>query len=131
MHNRSRSHLTSTGSTSHPPHWFARLLALVFLLLCVAVGMVGLILPVIPGLLFLALACIIAASIFPPLERHIRRYPSLARYLDKAHGFHGLEMPEKLQFICWLLVRIVVDSCRWLLDMLARLLSVAGRFEKS
>jgi uncharacterized membrane protein YbaN (DUF454 family) len=93
--------------------------------------MVGLILPVIPGLLFLALAGIIAAGIFPPIERFVRRFPSLSGYLDKAHGFHSLDMAEKLQFICWLLVRLVVDSFRWLLAMLARLLSIAGRFEKS
>jgi uncharacterized membrane protein YbaN (DUF454 family) len=131
MTDRNRSHLTGNGSTSNTPHWFARFLALVFLLLCVAVGMAGLILPVIPGLLFLALAGIIAASIFPPLERHARRFPVLSRYLDKARGVHALGMAEKLQFAGWLVVRVVVDSFRCVLGILARLLSVAVRFGKT
>ncbi len=131
MENRYRNTLTRSGSASKPAHWFARLLALVFLLLCVAIGMAGLILPVIPGLLFLALACMIAATIFPPLERYLRRYPGLSIYLDRMAGFHRLAVPEKIRFVGWLLVRLVIDSFRCLLELLARLLSTAGRFERS
>ena len=114
------------SSCHNPPHWFARLLALVFLLLCVAVGMVGLILPIIPGLLFLALALIIAASIFPPLERLVRRSPALAPYLDRVHGFHALDWREQLRFVCWLLVKLLVDGLRCLIGLLARLFSFAA-----
>ena len=131
MENRYSNTLIRSGPASKPAHWFARLLALVFLLLFVAIGMAGLILPVIPGLLFLALACMIAATIFPPLESYLRRYPGLSIYLDRMHGFHRLAVPEKIRFVGWLLVRLVIDSFRCLLELLARLLSAAGRFERS
>lgn len=96
------------------PNWSAKMLALILLLLCVALGMVGLILPIIPGLLFLAIALMIAASMFPALGRSVRNTPWLARfmtpYLDSAHGFSRLHWRGKLRFLLWLTVKVFVDS---------------------
>ena len=73
----------------------------------------------------------IAATIFPPLERYLRRYPGLSIYLDRMAGFHRLAVQEKICFVGWLLARLVIDSFRCLLELLARLMSTAARFERS
>ena len=106
----------NSGLTRSPPQpaaappLFAKLLALVFLLLCVAIGMAGIILPVIPGLLFLALAVIIAARLFPPLGRRLRRNATFAPYMDKTDHFTRLSLQGKVKFACWFMVKILWDS---------------------
>lgn len=115
---RHRSQTQSLLIRAHPasgsPHWSAKMLALILLLLCVALGMVGLILPVIPGLLFLAIALMVAASLFPGLSQRVRNTPWLARfmtpYLDSAQGFSKLHWRGKLRFMLWLTMKVFVDS---------------------
>jgi uncharacterized membrane protein YbaN (DUF454 family) len=113
------------------PHWSAKMLALILLLLCVALGMVGLILPVIPGLLFLAIAVMIAASLFPALGHRVRGTPWLARfmtpYLDSASGFSKLHWRGKLRFMLWLTVKVFVDSFVLLWVALTRIVDFVRR----
>lgn len=120
---------TSSGLTrSRPspatgPTLFVKLLALVLLLLCVAIGMAGIILPVIPGLLFLALAVIIAARLFPPLGRRLRKNPTFAPYMDKSDHFARLSLQGKVKFACWFAVKIVWDSFVLLLQYCGKLIA--------
>jgi uncharacterized membrane protein YbaN (DUF454 family) len=107
---------TNTGLTrSRPlpasgPPLFVKVLALVFLLLCVAIGMAGIILPVIPGLLFLGLAVVIAARLFPPLGRRLRSNATFAPYMDRSDRFTRLSLQGKVKFACWFTVKILWDS---------------------
>lgn len=108
---------TSSGLTraqaqrASGPHWALKLLALGLLLLCVAIGMVGLILPVIPGLLFLAFAVIIAARLCPPLGRRLRRNTLFAEYMHKSDHFARLSLQGKLKFAFWFAAKVLWDSC--------------------
>jgi uncharacterized membrane protein YbaN (DUF454 family) len=99
-----------TPQPASAPTLFIKLLALVILLLCVAIGMAGIILPVIPGLLFLAFAVIIAARLFPPLGRRLRRNATFAPYMDKTDHFARLSLQGKVKFACWFAVKILWDS---------------------
>ncbi len=114
-------------ATPDSPHWIAKLLALILLLLCVGIGLVGLVLPILPGLLFLALAAMLAATLFPAFGQTVRRTPwlngELAPYLDSAHGFSHLSWRGKLRFLLWVSLKVIVDSFVWLWRALARLLS--------
>jgi uncharacterized membrane protein YbaN (DUF454 family) len=83
--------------------------------------MAGLILPVIPGLLFLAVAVIIAARLYPPLERRLRKNAMFAPYLEKTDHFWRLSLQGKVKFACWLTLKIVWDS-------LVLLVAYAGKF---
>jgi uncharacterized membrane protein YbaN (DUF454 family) len=103
--------LTRSRKPADAPHWLAKLLALVFLLLCVAIGIAGIILPVIPGLLFLAVAVIIAARLFPPLERRLRRNEMFAPYMERTDRFWTLSLQGKVKFVFWLTLKILWDSC--------------------
>ncbi len=83
--------------------------------------MAGIILPVIPGLLFLAIAVIIAARLCPPLERRLRKNTMFSGYMEKTDHFWRLSLQGKVKFACWLTVKIVWDS-------FVLLLHYAGRF---
>ena len=65
-------------------HLSIKLIAAVVILVCLAVGIAGLILPLIPGLLFLVVAAFIASRHFPAAERWARKSPTLDGYMDDA-----------------------------------------------
>lgn len=55
--------------------------------MCVVIGIAGLILPIIPGLVFLAVAAIIFSLFFPiigeKMRHHTKRYPPLHTTIEK------------------------------------------------
>ena len=112
-----------TPQPASAPGVFVRLLALVILLLCVAIGMAGLILPVIPGLLFLALAVLIAARLCPPLGRRLRNNAVFAPYMDKTDHFARLSLQGKVKFALWFALKILWDSCTLALHYAGRLIA--------
>lgn len=101
----------------------AKLLALMFVLICLAVGVVGLILPIIPGLLFLAFAAMIAARHSPSLDRWLRKNQLIRSYLDSGEGFLNLSWPRKIQFVLWLCLKIFIDTIVLILALITNLLS--------
>ena len=105
----------------------AKLIACLLIVICIVVGAAGLILPIIPGLLFFAIATIIAAKHLPFLERRLRRNATFSRYLDSADGFLALSPAEKVQFGAWLCVKVLIDSVACLVSMLMRLGRLATR----
>lgn len=113
--------LTRTPRQANDSHWFIKLLALVILLLCAAIGVAGIILPVIPGLLFLAVAVLIAARLYPPLGRRLRNHALCAAYMDKTDGFWRLSLQGKVKFACWLTLKLVWDSCVLLVEYVGKL----------
>lgn len=60
-----------------------KLIATAVIAFLVVLGVLGLLLPIIPGLLFLAIAAVVAASYFPTVERLLGRNRTLARHLDR------------------------------------------------
>lgn len=102
------------------PSVFVKVLALVILLLCVAVGLAGIILPVIPGLLFLGVALVIAARLFPPLGRRLRKSAVFAPYMQRSDHFARLSLQGKLKFAFWFSAKILWDSCVLMLHYIGR-----------
>ena len=108
----------------------AKLLAVLFIVICVAVGAVGLILPIIPGLLFLAIAIMIIAKTFPALDRRMRRNRTLKGYLDSADGFWTLSILKKCQYGLLLCLQLFIDAAAFLIFIAARTLDFAvGKYQ--
>jgi uncharacterized membrane protein YbaN (DUF454 family) len=87
-----------------------KLIACVLIAVCVAVGALGLVLPIIPGLLFLALGAVIAAKHFPWLDRRLRGHRALGKHLDDADRFFDLGFSAKLRVAGWLCLKVAIDS---------------------
>lgn len=113
---------TAAGSIER---FWARLIACLLVVVCLVIGAAGLVLPVIPGLLFLAIALIIAAKHLPFLERRLRRNATFSRYLDSADGFYELSVAKKAQFGAWLCLKLLIDGVAFLVAMLMRLSKLA------
>ncbi len=97
-------------NTSHIGSVASKLVAILLIVICVAVGAVGLILPIIPGLLFLAIALMLIASFFPTVDRRLRRNRTLRSYLERADGFGDLGIVKKFQYGCLLCLRAFVGA---------------------
>lgn len=103
----------------------AKLIAVLLIIVCFAVGAVGLILPIIPGLLFVAIALMIVAHYFPPIGRLLRKNRTVRSYLDSTQGFHGLSILQKLRYGCLLCLKLFVDAIAFLVYVVAKLAGLA------
>jgi uncharacterized membrane protein YbaN (DUF454 family) len=102
-----------------------QVIALLLIVLCFAIGAVGLILPIIPGLLFLAIALMLVAKFFPAIDRRLRRNRTIRSYLDSADGFGNLRWPQKIRYGLLLCLRLFVDAVAVCVYTVAKLLSFA------
>jgi uncharacterized membrane protein YbaN (DUF454 family) len=103
----------------------AKIIAGALILVCLAVGAIGLLIPIVPGLLFLAIAAIVAAKHSATIDRLLRRNRTMSRYLDSADGFVKLSLARKLQFGALLCLKMLIDGTAFVVTQLARLLSFA------
>ena len=102
-----------------------KLVACLLIGVCFALGAVGLILPIVPGLLFVAVALMIVAHYFPSIGRRLRRSRTIGSYLDSAEGFRDLSLPGKLKYGGLLCLRLFVDTIAFFVYIVSRLLSFA------
>lgn len=108
--------------------WPVRAAACVLVAVCLVLGVIGLILPVIPGLLLLVIAAWLAARQFPVLERRLRRHPTVGAYLDRADSFVELSPGSKLKVGALLCVKLLLDGVALVGAVASRLArGVAGR----
>jgi uncharacterized membrane protein YbaN (DUF454 family) len=105
----------------------AKLIACAVIVACLALGAIGLILPIIPGLLFLAIAAVVAAKLSPAFERMLRQNPTIAGYLDRTDGFLDLPLGKKIQVACLLCVKMLIDGLALLVAGVMRLVKAAER----
>jgi len=104
-----------------------KFVAVIFILAFVAIGAAGLVLPLLPGLLFLALAGLLLARHFPSIDGWLRRNEQVSRHLDDANGFLDLPLQQKARLAAWYAARmmlatatVIVAAARALLQRLAR-----------
>ena len=113
----------NNGNKNKVNSLLAKLFAGIFIVICLAVGIVGLILPIIPGLLFLAIAAMITARHSPSLDRWLRKNRVIGSYLDSGEGFLNLSWPRRVQFLLWLCLKIFIDTIMLIFSLIAGLLS--------
>jgi uncharacterized membrane protein YbaN (DUF454 family) len=113
---------TRTGTAAN---FTAKLVAVLLIVICFAVGAVGLILPIIPGLLFVAIALMLVAKFFPAVDRLLRRNRTMESYLDSADGFGRLSWPGKFRYAGLLCLRMFVDTIALCVYVVSKLLGFA------
>ena len=118
-------------------HLSFKLVIGLIVLACVMAGLVGLVLPIVPGVIFLALAAFIGARHFPEAERwaweKARQSPTLGRYVDGARRFSfsrislsRLTPGQRLWFGLLLGARALVDGAALIAAGFARVARRAG-----
>ncbi len=87
-----------------------KLAALVVILVCLVLGVLGLVLPIAPGLIFLLAAAVLAARTFPCADGWLRRSRTIGSYLDKTDPFLELPLADKLKVAALICLKGLADS---------------------
>lgn len=96
--------------TTNGGNFPGRVLACLLIAACLVIGLVGIVLPIIPGLLFLVVALVIAARHFPAFGARLRRHPALRRHLRRADGFAELGLGGKIRLAGWYCAKVLVQG---------------------
>ena len=114
---------TNPSSANPIDNATAKLIACAIILVCLFIGLAGLILPLIPGLLFLGIAALVAARHSPQLERVFRSNATLSGYMDRTDGFMDLPFAKQLQLGGWLCLKMIIDGLAYAVSGVAKLIS--------
>jgi uncharacterized membrane protein YbaN (DUF454 family) len=101
---------TKKTKTPTPSGLAAKIAACTIVVACLVIGVVGLVLPVIPGLLFLVIAAIILARHFPWLDACLRRHRGLGRQLDRSEAFFRLSTGARVKVAALLCLKLLLDT---------------------
>jgi uncharacterized membrane protein YbaN (DUF454 family) len=104
-----------------------KLIAAGVIVVCLLLGVAGLILPLIPGLLFLGVAAIVAAKFSPRFAETLRQNDTMRGYLDRTEGFGDLPLDGKIKLACLLVVKALIDGVALLVTGVMKLLKAAER----
>ena len=104
-----------------------KLVAAGVIVVCLLLGFAGLILPLIPGLLFLGIAAIVAAKLSPRFAETLRQNETLRGYLDRTEGFAELPLDQKIKLGGLLFLKAMIDGVAFLVGAVMRLLRAADR----
>lgn len=103
--------------TDLPGKLIAALLIAAFL----ALGVIGLVLPIIPGLLFLGLAAALVARHVPAVDRRLRRNRKLRGYLDRSDTFFELGLRRRVQLCGLICIRGLLEAVGLIQSLLGKL----------
>jgi uncharacterized membrane protein YbaN (DUF454 family) len=117
---------TDTSSPSFD-NFSTKLIACVVIVACLLLGLAGLILPLIPGLLFIGIAAIVAAKLSPRFAETLRQNDTLRGYLDKTERMAGLPLTDKIRVVALLLVKALVDGVALLVTGVIKIIRMAER----
>jgi len=102
-----------------------KLIACAVIVACLLLGLAGLILPLIPGLLFIAIAAFVAAKLSPRFGAVLRENDTLRGYLDQADRIVAVPLPQKLQVVGLLFLKMLIDGVALLVTGVMRLVRAA------
>jgi uncharacterized membrane protein YbaN (DUF454 family) len=104
-----------------------KVIACAVIVVCLVIGGIGLLLPIVPGLLFLAIAAVVAAKLSPAFGQTLRRNATLAGYLDRADELAELPLGQKIRLAGLLCVKMVIDGVAMLVAGVMRVMKAAER----
>jgi uncharacterized membrane protein YbaN (DUF454 family) len=104
-----------------------KLIAAGVIVVCVLLGFAGLLLPLIPGLLFLGIAAVVAARHSPRFAEMLRQNATLRGYLDRTEGIGALPFADQAKLIGLLIVKATIDGVAALVAGVMRVVKAAER----
>ena len=75
-------------------------------------GLIGLLIPILPGVLFLALAAVCFSASSPRFQARLERHPAWRGWRARWRESRGLPVWQRLQLIFWLTAEATMNSLR-------------------
>ena len=73
-------------------------------------GLIGLLIPILPGFLFLILAAVCASALSPRFERRLARHPAWRGWRLRWRQSRGLPLYQRAKFAFWMSAEAVMQS---------------------
>ena len=99
---------------------FGKIFVLAQVLFFLALGLVGLLVPIIPGVLLLMLAAVIAARYIPALESRLNRNRYSAECLRLSNSFLNLDIWDKARLCFWSTLKVTLNGVAWTVRLFKR-----------
>lgn len=103
-------------------HSAGKLVSFTLILFFVALGVLGILLPILPGLLFLFIAAVLASRHYPPLAFLLERNRYCRQCMRICNGFMDQDWWGKVRLCFWGTVKMTVDGVEWTLSLLRKAL---------
>lgn len=104
-----------------------KIVAVALIAVFVVLGVIGLVLPLCPGVLFLAIAAWLAMKNFPSLGERLKRHPALGPHLHLIDRAAGLSLARKVELAGWLCAKAAVRAAQIAASLAARLATTLRR----
>lgn len=85
----------------HPRSRFGGTVYVVAAVVCIVVGIIGLLVPVIPGVIFLAIAAIFLARVSTRMDRWVKRSPFMSNTQSRMDSMAELNWPDRIRLSLW------------------------------
>lgn len=103
-----------------------KVLSFGFIALFIVLGVIGILLPILPGLLFLFIAALIASRHYPALAFCLERNRYSRRAMRYSNSFMELDVWDKVRLGFWATVRITLDGIHLAARAVSRVINRAG-----
>ena len=80
--------------------------------LCMILGFIGLVVPLMPGFIFFAIGTLCLASASPSIARQLAKQPRLGRFLARLETAKDLPLTTRAKVMLWAAAEIFVDKKR-------------------
>lgn len=109
-----------TKITSQGIPFLYKALCIVLVVCFVLIGLVGLVLPIIPGFLFLFLAAILLARISSRFKYLLHNHTTSKRWMKHWHSTKALSLMQRLKLSFWVAARSAVNAVESGVDVLRK-----------
>lgn len=99
---------------------FSKIIIFALVLLLVALGVLGILFPILPGILFLGIAAVIAARHFPALAFCLNQNRYSAECMRISNGFFNLGVWDRIKLCFWSTAKFTVNGMQWTLQFLEK-----------
>ena len=102
--------MSSSKNAFYPMPLVFNLLCVVAIVCCVVLGLIGLILPIIPGFLFLFIAAVLLARISSRFESILNRNSVMSGWLKRWHKIKFLPVSQQIKLSLWFFAGTVIKG---------------------
>lgn len=85
-------------------------------IVCLLLGIIGLILPMMPGVLFLAIALLLLGRVSSRFHRWSQGHPEIRRLRLRMAGMSGVGLGDRLKLAGWMTLELLVKGIASVID---------------
>ena len=101
-------------------HTVGKVISFALVIFFVALGVLGILLPILPGLLFLFIAALIASRHIPALAFCMEQNRYTYKAMRMSNGFMDLHWWDKIKLGALGTVKLTIDGIEWAVSLLGR-----------